>query len=78
MNHGSIRSDHHNKAMFGNRSVLSLNELDDPKFRVTQKSVRDHYNLLEKQQKKRMRDEKKASGISPVHNDFEDGMENIM
>lgn len=37
-----------------------LNDLDDPKFDVTQKSVRDHYNLLEKQQKKRLRDEEKA------------------
>ena len=43
----------------------SLNDLHDPKFGVTQKPVRDHYNLLEKQQKKRMRYEEKASGISP-------------
>ena len=56
----------------------SLNDLDDPKFDVTQKSIRDHYNLLEKQQKKRLRDEEKASGISPVHSDFEDAMENII
>ena len=57
---------------------VSLNDLDDPKFDVTQKSIRDHYNLLEKQQKKRLRDEEKASGISPVHSDFEDAMENII
>ena len=56
----------------------SLNDLDDPKFDVTQKSTRDHYNLLEKQQKKRLRDEEKGSGISPVYSDFEDAMENII
>ena len=54
-----------------------MNDLDDPKFDVTQKSIRDHYNLLEKQ-KKRLRDEEKASGTSPVHSDFEDAMENII
>ena len=56
----------------------SLNDLDDPKFDVTQKSVRDHYNLLEKQQKKRMRYEETASGISPDHSEFEDAMEDII
>ena len=55
-----------------------LNDLDHPMFGVTQKSIRDHYNVLEKQQKKRLRDEEKASGISPVHSDFEDAMENII
>ncbi|XP_046862100.1 uncharacterized protein LOC124455508 [Xenia sp. Carnegie-2017] len=43
----------------------SLNDMDHPKFNVTQKSVRDHYTLLQKQQKKRLREEEKASGISP-------------
>lgn len=42
----------------------SLNEIDSPKFSVNQKAVRDHYNLLEKEHKKRIRDEEKASGIS--------------
>lgn len=56
----------------------SLNDLDEPKFNVTQKSVRDHYNLLERQQKKRIRDEEKASGISPEHTEFEDSMEDII
>jgi hypothetical protein len=55
-----------------------LNDLDDPKFDVTQKSVRDHYNLLEKQQKKRLKDEETASGISPDHSEFEDAMEDII
>ena len=59
-------------------TALPLNDLDHPKFDVTQKSIRDHYNLLEKQQKKRLRDEEKASGISPVHSDFENAMENII
>jgi hypothetical protein len=55
-----------------------LNDLDEPSFHVTQKSLRDHYNLLEKQQKKRLREEAKASGISPDHSEFEDAMEDII
>ena len=42
----------------------SLNDFDDLQFNATQKSVWDHYNLLEKQQKRRLREEMKASGIS--------------
>ena len=57
--------------------ISALNDLDDHKFDVTQKSIRDHYNLLENQ-KKRLKDEEKASGTSPVHSDFEDAMENII
>ena len=57
---------------------VSMNDLEHPKFDVMQKSVRDHYNLLEKQQKKRLREEEKASGISLDHSEFEDSMEDII
>lgn len=56
----------------------SLNCLDKPTFNVTQKSVRDHYNLLEKQQKRRLREEEKASGISPEPTELESALEDIM
>lgn len=56
----------------------SLNEIDSPKFSVNQKAVRDHYNLLEKEHKKRIRDEEKASGISPENTDFDNSMEDII
>lgn len=41
----------------------SLNSNDHPKFAVCLKSVRDHYNHLEKEQKRKIREEEKASGI---------------
>lgn len=44
----------------------ALNDLNELKFNVTQTFVRDHY--------KRIRDEEKASGISPEHREFEDSM----
>ncbi|XP_028413114.1 uncharacterized protein LOC114535973 [Dendronephthya gigantea] len=56
----------------------SLNDLDNPKFYVTQKSVRDHYNLLEKQQKRKLREEERASGIAPDHSEFEISIEDII
>ena len=45
----------------------SLNQYESPKFKINQESVRDHYILLKKEQKKKIREEEKASGIAPVH-----------
>ena len=45
----------------------SLNQYESPKFTVNQKSVRDHYILLEKEQKNKIIEEENASGIAPVH-----------
>lgn len=56
----------------------SLNDIDSPKFTVSQKAVRDHYNLVEKEHKKRIRDEEKGSGISPEHTDFDNSMEDVI
>ncbi|XP_046863460.1 trichohyalin-like [Xenia sp. Carnegie-2017] len=56
----------------------SLNDMDSPRFNVTQKSVRDHYTLLQKQQKKRLREEEKASGISPEPSAVETSIEEII
>ena len=39
----------------------SLNQCESPKFTVKQKSVRDHYIFLEKEQKKKIREEEQAS-----------------
>ena len=43
----------------------TLNSLDNPKFTVTHRSVREKYAYLEKEHKKKMADEEKASGDSP-------------
>ena len=56
----------------------SLNCFDKPTFNITQKSVRDHHNLFEKQQKRRLREEERASGISPVPTELESALEDIM
>ena len=42
-----------------------LNGIDTPSFRVTQRSVRDRFNTLEKAFKKKMSEEEKGSGIAP-------------
>ena len=42
------------------------------------KSVRDHYSHLEKEQKRKIREEEKASGIAPEHSAFDDSMEDII
>ena len=52
----------------------SLNETDTPKFTVSQKSVRDRYNYLEKEQKQRIKEEEKGSGISSDHTEFDESM----
>ena len=56
----------------------SLNNNDHPKFAVCLKSVRDQYNHLEKEQKRKIREEEKASGIAPEHSAFDDSMEDII
>ena len=56
----------------------SLNQYESPKFTVNQKSVRDHYIFLEKEQKKKIREEEKASGVTPVHTSFDDSMADII
>ena len=43
----------------------SLNSLDNPKFTVTQRAVREKYSLLEKSYKQKIRKEENASGITP-------------
>ncbi|PFX17925.1 hypothetical protein AWC38_SpisGene17722 [Stylophora pistillata] len=56
----------------------SLNEHESPRFTLNQKSVRDPYILLEKEQKNKIREEKKASGIAPQHTPFDDSMTEII
>ena len=56
----------------------SLNQYESPKFTVNEKSVRDHYIFLEKEQKKKVREEEKASGIAPLHTSFDESMAAII
>ena len=45
--------------------AVSLNAIPYPQFRVTQRSVRDHYSTMEKRRRKKVREEDRASGIAP-------------
>ena len=55
-----------------------LNDIVCPKFSVTRKSVRDHYTLLQEQQKRRLMEEEKASGISPEPSEVEIAIEEMI
>lgn len=55
-----------------------LCQLQQPIFRVNQKSVRDHYNKLVVGYKRKMRDELNASGISPEQNEIDKLLEEIV
>lgn len=56
----------------------SLNALETPKFRVSQRSVRDRYQLLEKKHKRKLSDEEKATGISPEDSEIDAAMEDTI
>lgn len=47
-------------------------------FRVTQRSIRDRYLLLERKYKKKLTEEENASGISPELTEFDQLMEEIV
>lgn len=55
----------------------SLSKLESPRFTVNQKSVCDHYIMLEKEQKNKIREEM-ASGIALQHTPFDDSMTDII
>ena len=55
----------------------SLNNHENPRFNVNQKAVRDH-NYLEREYKKKVREEERASGISPQNSDLDDAVGDII
>ena len=55
----------------------NLCQLQQPTFRVNQKSVRDHYNKLVMGYKGKMQDELNASGISPEEREIDELLEEI-
>ena len=48
-----------------NRIAESLNQIQEPCFKVDNRSVRDHYKLIEKRLNKKISNEEKAIGIAP-------------
>ncbi len=60
------------------RIADSLNSFESPQFRVTQRSVRDHYTLLERKHKKKVQEEERASGICPEESQLDRALEDII
>ena len=58
--HGSTE-----RGLVWKRIAESLNQLQEPLFRVDDRACRDHYKLLEKKFKKKVSDENRATGIAP-------------
>ena len=59
-NHGSKE-----RGQCWDRISEALNQIGEPKFKVTQRAVQDRYSVLEKAFKSKRNEEEKASGISP-------------
>ena len=56
----------------------NLNSLENPRFKVTKRSVRERYTLLIEKLKKKLKEEEKASGIETDINDVEKALEEIL
>ena len=56
----------------------NLNSLKIPTFKVNKRSVRERYTLLIEKLKKKLQEEKKASGIETDMNDVEKALEEIL
>ena len=55
-----------------------LSDIDQPKFTVDKRSVRDHISILIKRQKRKVAAEEKASGINPEPTELDNALEQIM
>ena len=60
------------------RIAESLNQVKDTRFNLTQKSIRDRLKILERDFKKKNRQEINASGISPEMSEIDEIMEDYM
>ena len=61
------------------RIAESLNQIADPDFKVDDRSVRDHYKILEKKFKRKQSEEERASGIVPEEaTEIDQGMNDIV
>ena len=56
----------------------SLNELTDISFKVTQRSIQDHYQTLEKTYKKQKREEDRQSAINPEEGEVDFSLADII
>ena len=56
----------------------NLNVIEDPKFRVTARSVRDQYAYLTSRKSTQLKDVERASGIAVVETDLDVVLEDIL
>lgn len=60
------------------RIADKLNDIDQPKFNVDKRAVRDHIAILIKRQKRKVAAEEKASGINPEPTELDTALEEII
>ena len=58
--------------------AASLKQVQDPKFKTDKRSVRDRFNKLIKDHKKKARDEQRASGIFPEQDEEDNALDDIV
>jgi hypothetical protein len=58
--------------------AINLSKLEDPIFKVDKRAVRDRYNLLSQRYRKKMKEEEKASGVSPEITEVEMALDSII
>jgi hypothetical protein len=58
--------------------VDNLMKIENPKFKVDQRAVRDRYTLLSQKLRKKLREEERASGIETDMTEVEDALEDII
>ena len=56
----------------------ALNQIGEPKFKVTQRAVQDRYSVLEKAFKSKRNEDEKASGISPEEKEVDAAIGDIL
>ena len=56
----------------------ALNSVQQLRFNVDQRRVRERYDILKKAYQKRMREEERASGISPEMSELDEAIESIV
>ena len=61
-----------------NEIVNNLLRIENPKFKVDQRAVRDRYTLLSQKLRRKLRDEEQASGIDTDMTEVEDALEDII
>ncbi|KAK3744556.1 hypothetical protein QZH41_003496 [Actinostola sp. cb2023] len=58
--------------------AINLNDIQNPKFKVTSRSVRDHYTLITYKKAQQLKEEEKASGIDVTPTELDILLEEIL